>query len=166
MEVPVELEGNTHDSTFPMSMGIDGARPDSSVFVIPGAARATRSIGGWAVGGLGMFAVVLGLLFVADRARSGFAENATQNAAQSAALVDNLPATTELPAPSTASQTVERYSSRSAPSSAKPSSLPSDVRGVDPSDLPETKGVDVSTLPLVPSAGAGRAPSSNIRTAH
>lgn len=140
-------EVKRHDSWHPVEVPVDcePAR-DSSMFPAsgaPGAAQSRRSLvsSGWALAGLAAFAIVLGLLMVADRARQTHAL-----AGQSAGPLGAPRATTELPSATTQ------------PVAAKPARGPQvptqEARGVDPSDLPISKGVDISTLPLVTDVSA------------
>jgi len=120
VEVPVEVSGNV-----PLN--------DSSVFAVNVGSPTTRYVKKDALAGMAVFALVLGLLMVADRARPGHAASSASFA--SPVSQDAPRATTELP------------SVPQKPSTAIVSPV---ARGVDVSDLPISKGVDVSTLPLAP----------------
>jgi hypothetical protein len=148
-----------HDSYYPMEVPIEAPRRVRESSMFPAASGARRSAMGWAAAGLAAFAIVLGLLTVADRARAkAFSHESTASLPR---------ATSELPTarPSHPTGPTGPTGMVAQPRADGPA-MPQDVRGVDPADLPDTKGVDVSTLPLVSTMSPSSASLPAPRPAH
>ncbi len=146
-------EAKRHDSYYPVEVPIDGAYGVRESSMYPAATNAqARAAIAWALVGLAVFAIVLGFLMVADKARHGQLSQLSQ---LGVGVRDSRPiAATELPsllriAPTTPLEAKAQPKAMSNTVVAA-AAVHQDARGVDPADLPDSKGIDIATLPLAP----------------
>ncbi len=133
-----------HDSYYPVEVPIDGAHGVRESSMYPAATNAqARSAMAWALAGIAVFAIVLGFLMIADKARHSYSGSQL-----SAGARDSRPiAATELPTTPLESKAQPKPTSNTVIAAA---AVHQDARGVDPADLPDSKGIDIATLPLAP----------------
>lgn len=168
-EAAAPAEAKHRDSYYPMEVPIEapeGVRK-SPLYAAANAGassegvesrRSSRSSMGWALVGLAAFAIVLALLMVADRARQAhYSVSLSRSGRALDSSHDGLPsALAELPSAKPVRPDANAVTA--------PAALPRDARGIDPADLPVSKGVDVSTLPLAPVPA--RIPPPHAHVAH